>query len=459
MKNQDVSDEVKYMFRAYDIRGIYGKGMTEENMEKLGRAFSDLAEGDSVVVARDARLSGESLTKAFAEGVMSAGKNVIYVGILPLGLGMFHAWQKSMAFAFVTASHLPKQWNGLKFFHGSGIGFMEDELGRVRDNFFQNKPEKVTPGDRGRFMEIDSGEIIRAYSKHIFGMMKPDKKLRVAIDPGNGSAGVMVREFFGNGGFDVDVINEEPDGNFPGRPSNPSTDPLKDLQKVVKDADFGIALDGDGDRLVVMDETGRKLTPEQMSFVILPEILKSEKGPIIANVEVTRSIDMIAEQFKRQVFRIRVGHNYLVKSSWDKKACFGIERSGHFTAPWIFPFDDVIAIAYYFGCVLSRKHSPLSRLIDDVPVLPFGQINFDVPDERKFGIMEDVRGHLRKKHPNMNTMDGVRIDMENGWVLIRPSNTGPKIRLTIEANTATDFESIKKEYTKLLESAIKAGSL
>lgn len=446
------TDSVKHMFRAYDIRGIHGQGMTRKNMEMIGLAFSKHIDGDSVVVARDARISGQELASAFSRGLIAGGKDVIYAGILPLGLGMFHAWKKGVTFAMVTASHLPKEWNGLKFFHGTGIGYMEDELARVRDSFFSGTLEKSDK--EGKLIEADPAGIIKAYQDHVFGLMKPSRKMRVAIDPGNGSAGVMIREFFEKGGFEADVINEEPDGNFPGRPSDPSSDPLDGLQKAVRNADFGLAFDGDGDRLIVMDELGRKLTPEQMSLIILPEIMSKEPGPVIANVEVTRTIDRIAEQFKRQVFRIRVGHNYLVKSSWDKKACFGIERSGHFTAPWIFPFDDVIAIAYYFGCVLSGKDKPLSELTEGVPIMPFEQINFDVPDERKFGIMDKVREHLRKEHPNINTMDGVRVDMENGWALIRPSNTGPKIRLTIEANTAVDFRTIKEEFSGILEKYI-----
>lgn len=451
---QDIPDNVRHMFRAYDIRGVYGEGMTEENMESIGRAFSELIEGDTVVVARDARLSGEALSKAFMEGVMSAGKNVTDLGVLPLGAGMFHAWRNSNTFAYVTASHLPGKWNGLKFFRANGIGFMEEELEKIREGFFQGKPGKVPGNGRGSPAALDSREVIEAYMNYLLERMKPERRLRIAIDPGNGAAGVLVRDFFTRGGFDVTVINEEPDGNFPNRSADPFSDPLEDLRKKVRGMDVGMAFDGDGDRLVIMDETGTKLSPEQMSFIILPEILKKEKGPIIANVEVTRTIDRIAERFNRPVHRIRVGHNYLVKASYDKKACFGMERSGHFTAPWIFPFDDVIAISFYFACVLSRSRGSVSELIKDVPVMPFERINFGVPDEKKFGIMDSIRKELRKRYPDINTMDGVRVDTKSGWALIRPSNTGPEIRLTIEANTRADFENLKEEFTGLVKKYI-----
>ena len=447
----EINDSVKQMFRAYDIRGIYPEPLSEEFAERLGRAFADFIDKDRAVVSRDARESGESITQAFIRGFTSTGKSIEYTGILPLGIGLFHAWKAGVPFCLVTASHLSREWNGFKFFHGSGVGFMEEELRKVMEVFIQDKAVKAER--RGVLSEIDAQDVVREYSSYIYERMKPDRKLRVVVDPGNGAAGVMARSFFSQG-FDVDVINEEPDGSFPNRQSNPSSDPLKQLSRAVQDADFGIALDGDGDRLAIMDELGRKLTPEQMTCIILPEILQKEPGPIVANVEVTNVIDRIAEEYKREVFRIRVGHNYLVKSSWDRKASFGLERSGHFTAPWIFPFDDVIAIAYYFGCVLSRAGKPLSRLVDKIPVMPFGQLTFKVEDSQKFRIMEKIKQDLMKKHPNLNTMDGVRIDFETGWALIRPSNTSPLLRLTIEANSKADFEKIKKEYTALLEKYI-----
>jgi phosphomannomutase len=447
----NIPDNARYMFRAYDIRGVYGKGMTEETIKGIGRAFSLLVEGDTVVVARDARLSGESLSRAFMQGAASAGKNVIDIGMLPIGVGMFHAWKKKMTFAYITASHLPKEWNGLKFFKSSGIGFMEDELERIRDSFFKNEPSEVSEREKGRITAMDNKEVITAYTNHLFERMSPEKKLRIAIDPGNGAAGVVVRDLFTRGGFDVNIINEEPDGNFPNRSPDPAADPLEDLKKHVTGTDFGMAFDGDGDRLVIMDDTGIKLSPEQISFIILPEILRKERGPIIANVEVTRTIDRIAEQFNRNVHRVRVGHNYLVKASYEEKACFGMERSGHFTAPWIFPFDDVMAISYYFACIQSKKGRRLSEAIKAVPAMPFKRINFDVPDDKKFGVIDTIREELRKRYPNLNTMDGVRVDKDNGWALVRVSNTGPEIRLTIEANTRSDLKSIEEEFRGLIE--------
>ena len=449
------TDRYRHIFRAYDIRGVTGDTMTEPVMERLGLAYSALVPGKTVVVSRDARLSGEKLTSAFIHGLQRGGKDVICTGILPLGAGMFYAWRQKKPFVMVTASHLTKEWNGLKFFTAEGIGFMEEDLERIKDNFFSDSVKDCLKSGFGRVTEMENTEVIRRYIGFLNEKMSTDRPLKVVLDPGNGAAGVLVKALFEKGGFEVSVINEEPDGNFPNRDSDPVNTDLKDLKKeVLKGADLGIALDGDGDRIVIMDDTGTKLTTEQMSYIILNELLIEQKGPIIANVEVTRTIDRIAEQHDREVFRIMVGHNYLVKWTYDKKAAFGLEPSGHYTLPFLFPFDDSLAISFYFACVLSRRKRKLSRIAAEVPIFPTGRYRFEVADDKKFQVIEELREHLRKVHGNINTMDGVRVEFDNGWVLIRASNTGPKIRMTIEANTKDDLEQIRREYAALLEKYI-----
>lgn len=445
--------EGEQIFRAYDIRGIYGETLTEELMEKLGRALSTVAEGRKVVVARDGRTSGESLSRAFIKGILSTGKDVVYLGILPLGAGMFHAWKNRMTFAYVTASHLGRGWNGLKFFWSNGLGFMDEDLRRVREAFQKRGlPQSST---RGTLQEPDNREVIQAYIRHLHSKIKPERPIKLTLDTGNGAAGVLARELFSSAGFDVKAISEQVDGTFPSRSPDPTTDNLDGLKKALRDRDLGFAYDGDGDRVVFLDEKGEKVTPEQVSYIMLSELLKDEQGPVIANIETTRTIDSVAKRFGREVHRVRVGHNHLMKGASERGACFGMEPSGHYTVPSIFPFDDSLAISYYFACILSRKQEPLSGLVKDIPVLPFRRSNFDVPDMEKFGVVESIAKVLRKSHERVNTLDGVRVELDGGWVLIRPSNTQPVIRLTVEARTKEELESIMEEFTTLLRKYIK----
>ena len=443
--------EAEQIFRAYDIRGIYGKTLTEDIMERLGRAFSIVVGGHSVVVTRDGRNSGDSLSRAFMKGLLSGGKDVTFLGVLPLGAGMFHAWKNRMNFAYVTASHLGKEWNGLKFFWSTGLGFMEEDLGKVRKAF-----QKDTPGSaKGSLQEPDNREVIQAYIRHLHSKIRPERPIKLTLDTGNGAAGVLSRELFSSAGFDVKAISEELDGGFPSRSPDPTTDSLDGLKKNLQGRDAGFAYDGDGDRVVFLDELGQVVTPEQVSYIMLSELLKGEQGPVIANVETTRTIDSVAQRFGRKVHRVRVGHNHLMKGASERKACFGMEPSGHYTVPSIFPFDDSLAISYYFACILSRKKEPLSELVKEIPVLPFRRSNFDVPDKEKFAVIESLTQELKRTHERVTTMDGVRVELDKGWVLIRPSNTQPMIRLTVEARTKEELESIMEEFTTLLRKYIK----
>ncbi len=452
MPKKPESGKVESIFRAYDIRGIYGETLTEKVMERIGLAFSGLIEGDTVVLARDGRLSGEGLARAFAEGVLSTGKNVTDIGMLPLGTGMFHAWRRGMTYAYVTASHLGSEWNGLKFFSSHGIGFMEEDIKKLEQNFFENR---IRESGRGKLVAVKSRDVIAEYIEHLLSKIRPQRGLKITLDTGHGAAGLVVRELFTRAGFDVYVTLEEVDGNFPSRLPDPISDPLNVLKRGVKGRDLGMAYDGDGDRVVILDERGERLAPEQVSYIMLSELLKEQPGPIVVNVESTKTIDMIAERFKRSVHRVRVGHNYLMKGASEHRACFGMEPSGHYSVPSIFPFDDSLAISYYFACALSRREERLSELAGGIPSLPFERLSFDVSDERKFQVMDSVREELRKRYPNMDTMDGVRVDFENGWILVRPSNTQPKIRLTVEARTGVDLEALKGEFSGILKKYIK----
>jgi phosphomannomutase/phosphoglucomutase len=290
------------IFRSYDIRGIYGKDLTDEIMKGIGNALGNYLKAN-VVLARDCRLSSQKLRDAFVKGFLETGWNVTDVGELPLGAGMFYAWKNRTAFAYITGSHLSKEWNGVKFFHANGIGFIEKENIRVRD-LYLNGP--IVASRAGRVLK-PGWEVVPEYRKYLVSKIKAKRGIRVVLDCGNGMAGLIAPDVFRAAGFEVEVIFEKPDGNFPNRSPDPIEDPLAELRKRVLKADVGIAYDGDGDRMAIVDNKGKKLTPEQASYFILTELLNNEKGIVIANVECTRAIDIIAKKFRRPVKRIRGG--------------------------------------------------------------------------------------------------------------------------------------------------------
>jgi len=440
------------IFRSYDIRGVYGKDLTEGIMKGVGNALGNHLKSD-VVLGRDCRLSSPSLQEAFVKGYLETGKDVVDAGMVPLGAGMFYGWKEGLPFAYITGSHTPKEWNGIKFFHANGIGFIEGENLKVRD-LYMNGP--VVASKAGKVVKTKWG-VLEGYSKYFLSRIKAKRKLRVVIDSGNGMASLVAPSLFRMAGFDVDSINEKLDGTFPGRGPDPAESPLNELRKRVLNADMGIAYDGDGDRLVMVDNKGNKLTTEQASCFMMSELLTREKGPVIANVECTKVVDEVAAKFKRPVKRIKVGHTFLMDEVSRSKASFGVELSGHFVIPSIVPFDDSMAVSLYAASVLSSRKGSLNEEIKGIPVYPFERISMECDDRKKFAVVERLKNDISKRYKNVNMLDGIRVDLDNGWALIRPSNTGPIIRLTVEGETEKDKESIKKVFSSILRKGIKEG--
>lgn len=441
------------IFRAYDIRGVYGKDMTEETMDIIGNSLGRFLEDRKVVLGRDPRSSGERLSAAFSSGFMKSGKDVVDIGMVPLGVGSLYAWRRKLPFAYITASHLAKEWNGIKFFRKDAIGFLEEDNNRVRDLSLEGR---VVEFGRGRTERVDADEAVEDYVRFLLSKIRPRRRLSVVIDCGNGAAGVVARRLFEGAGFGVNMVFEEPDGDFPNRSPDNFEDPLTEVRSRMKKADIGIAYDGDGDRAVIIDGNGVSLTPEQTSYIILSDLLKERDGPVVANVECTRSIDMVAGLFRREVKRVRVGHTFLMDSVKRWKASFGVESSGHYVIPSIFPADDSLAVSYYFACVLSGKKERLSDIARRVPSYPFGRMNFDCDDEKKFLVVERLKESMKSGFSKVNTIDGIRVDLEDGWALIRASNTSPAIRLTVEGRDEETFQKIKDRFSATLNEAIKS---
>jgi len=444
---------IDHIFRSYDIRGIYGKDLDEEIMEKIGNAFGSYCKKD-IIIGRDCRIHSKSLRDAFVLGAIKAGCDVFDVGEVPLGVGMFYAWQSDREFAFITASHLEKEWNGVKFFHADGMGYMEDENFTIRDMFLEDK--SIAGKKIGKVHTIDTSEIIDEYKKFLNEKIKAERKIKVVLDPGNGMAGLVAKSLFQNSGFPAAAIYEELDGAFPNRNPEPQEDELIELKNKIKEerADMGIAFDGDGDRILLVDNLGRKLSPEQTAYLVLKEAVK-ESGPVVANVECTRLIDDIAKKFGKKLIRFPVGHTFLVNAAKEHKACFGIEVSGHYVLPFIFPFDDSMVVALYAAYVLSKTGKPLSAIVDEIKPYPFAREKFEVDDKKKFIVMKSLKEKLMKEYKNTNTMDGIRIDFDNGFVLIRASNTSPIIRLTVEGNTEKGFAELMGRFSSVIKNEIK----
>jgi phosphomannomutase len=251
------------------------------------------------------------------------------------------------------------------------------------------------------------------------------------------------------------VIFREPDGS-PNRGSDLTDETLKKAVSMAGNYDITFAYDGDSDRLALIDSKGRLAEAETIAYMILKELLKREQGPVVANVECSNIIDRIADQYNRTVNRVRVGNTFMMQTIYDNNACFGVETSGHFVIPSIFPFDDAIAVSLFAAYALSRVGKDFSEIVDGMPGFTRYRVNLECPDNKKFKVVEGIRKRLSGEYESINTMDGVRVDFDKAWVLIRPSNTSPLIRLTIEAENKDEFEKLKGKFSEIVKEGIRA---
>jgi phosphomannomutase len=434
---------LKEIFRAYDIRGIYGTQLTEKIARGVGNVVHNFVDG-SIVLGRDNRISSPAVHKAFLEGALEAGLKVTDVGVVPNGVASFAGWVAQKPIAYITASHLDPEWNGIKLFHENGVGFSEEENSRIGELVLK---EKFVRRQGGGVTALD---MIDEYKKYLISKIvkiKSARKLDVVLDCGNGTAGLVSPSLFAEAGFDVRTINEGPDGKFPNRKPDIKPEVLSEIKKEARSADLGIAYDGDADRMVLVDDLGRILEPEQTAALILKGL---GEGQVVANVECSRSIDSVAHA----VHRIQVGHSYLVKYSLQRGAMLGFERSGHFIIPSLIPRDDAIAVSLFAASVLATQDKKLSEIVNTIPTYPCKRVNFSCPDKIKFDVIARITSRLKRKY-KVNDLDGVRIDMPAGWALIRASNTSPNIRLTCEANTEQEMQKLLQKFGTIIQEEIE----
>jgi phosphomannomutase len=435
------------IFRAYDIRGIYGKDLTEEIMTRIGQAVGTYCSG-TFTVGRDFREHGAQLEEAFVSGLKKTGSKATLVGTCPASLCVFANWQmKNDLAAYITASHLPAEWNGVKFFHQDGVGFFEDENRKIGE-ISSSADFKTGAGSAKRLTGMDE-----KYASFVTEKIKPEK-INVVADFGNGAACLLVPKILKKAGVKASYLFDWPDPKFSNRNPEPKPESLTALcKKVVKErADLGIAFDGDGDRAMFVDETGKVIMTEQSAILFVRDIMKTQKGPVVANIECSNIIEDEVRKYGETVFRIPVGHTFLVQETKRHNAVFGVEKSGHICVPKFFWFDDAIINSIYMIEIVSKMGHALSKVLKELPKRLFERIEVDCSDQTKFEVANKIKQKAIERYENTNTIDGVKILFPDSWALIRASNTSPMLRLSVEAKNRNRLEELKKEMIKLIKS-------
>ena len=444
-----------YIFRAYDIRGIYKKDINEEVFRKIGFVLGKKKE--KFLVGHDIRKSGKKLAMALIEGLASRGSKVFFCGKSSFGLCFFSGFKlKVNKTLFVTASHLPKEWNGLKINFGDGEPVSSKEIEKIKDKVLRIE-EKEIRFKKPKFKKVN---LKKEYIKTLiekFPLLK-GKKLKIVLDCGNGATSLIAPQIFRKFGFETVELFCEPNPNFPNRNPEPTFEATEFLrERVLKErADFGVAFDGDGDRGVIIDDKGRYLSGNQVGIIFGKDILKESRNKkIVRTVSCSMAIDEELKKYGAKIIEVPVGHTFVISAVKRKKAILGIEESSHIVIPSYFLFDDAILIPLKIAEILIKEKKKLSKIVDGIKIYPFEEIVFECSDEKKFEVVKSLAEKFKKEYKKVNTLDGAKVIFDFGWILIRASNTSPKIRLYVEAKTKGKLKFLREKFSKILKKWIK----
>ena len=434
----------KSIFREYDIRGEYPNQINEEVVRKIGNAIAGKCINlniKEICVGRDGRNSGKSLLKAMISGLSESGIEVINVDLATSPL-LYYAAKKNKykSGIMITGSHNPKNHNGIKLV----IDDKPVSGSEILD--LLNKDQKFSKS----VGPIKSLNVKDSYIEEVSQSLKINKKLKIVIDCGNGAAGFIAPDLYKNLGCEVIELYSEVDGNFPNHHPDPGkVENLKDLTQVVKthDADLGLAFDGDGDRVGMVTNNGEIVYPDKILMMLSKDVLESQKGSIIFDVKCSNVLSQIIKENGGSPIMYPTGHFHIKNGIKKHNPLLAGEMSGHifFNDKW-YGFDD----GHYSGAriieMLSKTEKSMSEICNELPMLfSTPELNINVSDENKFKIIKEFTDYCRLEGEK-NTIDGLRLDFEDGWGLIRASNTTPKLVLRFEGRSEEILNRIQNDF-------------
>ena len=431
------------IFRAYDIRGIFGKDLTGEISNKIGRAFGTYLKDGTVAVGKDNRLSSPTLRDSLIDGLISSGIDVIDIGTVPTPLLYFSIFKLNTdGGVMITGSHNPPEYNGFKLCKGTDTLYGDEiqEIKKIIDSGeFKREEGKLTEKN-----------IIDDYIGDVKKKITVKRKLKVVIDAGNGTAGIVAPILFRELGCDVIELNCKLDGNFPSHHPDPTIDEyLGELIAIVKEknADFGVAYDGDADRAGFVDDNGDIIRGDQALILFSREILEKRKNSkIVFEVKCSQALIEDIKEHGGIPIMYKTGHSFIKKKIKDEDSPLAGEMSGHFYfRDNYYGYDDGIFASARMAQLLSKSKEKASELLAKVPkYYSTPEIRIDCPEDLKFKIVDEITKKFKKTN-EVITVDGARIQFKDGWGLVRASNTQPALILRFEAKTQNRLEEIKKK--------------
>ena len=445
-----------HIFRAYDIRGVADRDLDDALARDLGKAFgTSVIRGGgtpNIAVGWDARLSSERIRDALLAGLQAAGCDTVAVGMVPTPLLYFATHQLDVGGGImVTGSHNPAPDNGFKLVLGSSS--LHGEQVQALRHLIEAQDFEI---GQGVGVSLPMQPRYETWIKE--NVTLGPRKLRVVIDAGNGPTGPIAPDLLTALGCEVIPLFCEPDGRFPNHHPDPTVaENLVDLQREVRatGADLGIAYDGDGDRLGVVDENAEIIWGDRLMIILSRALLAEEPGAtVVAEVKCSQTLFDDIEARGGYAIMSRVGHSLIKARMKDEGALLAGEMSGHiFYKHRFFGFDDAIYATCRLLEILSHTEAPLSALLADVPaVCATPELRLPCPDAVKFAVVDHVCAHFSADH-DVNAIDGARIRFGDGWGLVRASNTGPVLVLRCEAQSEAALADIRGELERAIARA------
>lgn len=447
---KEINNEI---FRAYDIRGIVGKDFDEEWVELLGKACGTYFKNaglDQAVVGHDCRHSSPEYQARIVKGLQSTGVDVVYLNMVATPLFYFAVKKLGRkAGVMVTASHNPSDFNGFKVWAGDST-IHSEEIQKI----YEIMVKKQFVLGQGVVSELD---IVPEYLDYLQKQGPISRKVKVVIDGGNGAAGLVCVQALENVGAEVVPIYCEPDGDFPNHHPDPTV--MKNnadlIETVIREkAQLGIGLDGDGDRIGVVNEKGEMIYGDQLLAIYARDVLEQNPGTsIIGEVKCSHLLFNDIEKHGGNPIMWKTGHSLIKAKMKEEKSLLAGEMSGHmFFADRYYGFDDAIYSAQRMAEIVAKKEGvSVSSYLDDWPVTyNTPEIRMECPDKIKFDVVKKAQEYFREKYSIVD-VDGVRITFEDGWALLRASNTQAVLVLRFEAESKQRLE----EFRKIVEEPLK----
>lgn len=447
----------KPLFGTSGVRGVVNQDLTVDLCKNVGKALgTQLPPGSSVCLGTDSRLSRELIKKAVTDGLTECGANVAHLGIVPTPAVALLAREAGFeAGIMITASHNPPEYNGIKLFNADSIGFNRQQEQSLEDIYYSGNFRTGKTGNCEYCPHIKD-----SYFNFLLSLVSTwsfNCNLKIMVDPGNGAASGFASGIFKKLGLQIIPINDDPDGRFPNRASEPKEDTLQGTIKFLrqKNADLAVCFDGDADRVVFCDQEGFIGFDEMIAFISRNAVMSSGKTTVATTVETGMLLDIAIQDVGGRVIRGKVGDVYAAHLAKDYDAAIGVESVGVYIIPQAgyYP-DSILAVLTLLASI--REISEIRRFIKSLPPLYLRKEKVGCHNDLKVPVIQQITGRVQCLNPiQVNDLDGIRLEFDDAWMLIRASGTEPAIRIMAESKNYMRTSGMIKSGVQMVKETLK----